>query len=102
MSVIVISVIVQVLLLCFFLSVAVVFARQKGLMSDASDMLYTLQEVIRKVALLGGVIVFFSGFLQLRAYRRNPVQTPLSRCIWFFVVALLLIGINYLPSPLQG
>ena len=94
--------IVQGLLLCFFLSVAVVFARQEGLMAGASEMLYTLQEVVRKVALLGGIAVFFSGFLQLRAYRRNPVQTPLSRCVWFFIIALLLIGINYLPSPLKG
>lgn len=94
--------IVRGLLVCFLLSATVVFAKEEGLIGGVSSGLYMLQELVRKVSLLGGIVVLFSGFLQLRAYRRNPVQTPLGRCVWFFIIALLLIGVNYLPSPVKG
>ena len=73
-------------------------ARSSGLIEGTQGLLDILQGVMQKVALLGGIVILFTALLKFKEYRKNSLQTPLSRCIWLLLIGLSLVGLNYLPS----
>lgn len=85
------------LLLCYF---SVAFAAQQTLIGGASNALYYVQEIIRKVCIVSGVALFFTGMMKYFSYRKNPIADPLSKVVWLIIIGALLFGLAYLPSPL--
>ena len=56
--------------------------------------------LLRKICLLAGVGLCVGALIQYRQHRQNPMNVRLTTPVWFLIIGLCLIGINYMPAPL--
>ena len=65
--------------------------------SNISDFGTGLAQLIKKIAILGGIaLVLFSIILYMR-HRKNSLETPLFMVIIVFLFGLALVGLSFAP-----
>ena len=78
----------------------IIFANS-GVIASTSGAIYFVQEVVRKVCLISGIGTLLCAVMRYMGYRKNPTYIKISQPIWLFIIALALIALAYIPSPLD-
>lgn len=72
-----------------------------GIISNTSGAIYFVQEVVRKICLISGIGTLLCAAMRYMGYRKNPTYIKISQPVWLFIIALALILLAYIPSPLD-
>ena len=82
-------------------SISVVFYTNIYATNQAMRSLSTINNIIQKVCFISGISVLFCAIMKYFSYKKNPIAVPISQPIWLFIIGFCLIGLAYLPSPMD-
>jgi hypothetical protein len=69
--------------------------------NKAIHSLGVLNSIIQKICLISGISVLFCCIMRYFAYKKNPIAVKFSQPFWLFIIGLCLLGLAYLPSPMN-